>query len=192
MRIYVPVPESYAAQLKDGMKATLELPEYPDRTFEATIVTTSHAIDQKSRTLLVELLADNKDGAPRSGRVRPRAFRHFRLTRMRSAFQRARCMFRDNSAASATVGLDNRIALKNVRIVRDLGNEVEIAGGLSPGRAHRRQSARFDQRRGGGPGHASRWGEDAERRRRSSAGTSRSALQRPLTRSRKQGGITRE
>ena len=32
MRIYVPVPETYAAQLKDGMKATLELPEYPDRT----------------------------------------------------------------------------------------------------------------------------------------------------------------
>ena len=40
MRIYVPVPESYAAQLKDGMKATLDLPEYPDRKFEATILTT--------------------------------------------------------------------------------------------------------------------------------------------------------
>ena len=37
MRIYVPVPESYAASLKDGMKATLGLPEYPDRKFEATI-----------------------------------------------------------------------------------------------------------------------------------------------------------
>ena len=38
MRIYVPVPETYAAELKDGMKATLELPEYPDRKFDATIV----------------------------------------------------------------------------------------------------------------------------------------------------------
>ena len=37
--------------------------EYPDRTFDATIVATSHAIDKKSRTLLVELIADNKDGA---------------------------------------------------------------------------------------------------------------------------------
>ena len=46
MRIYVPVPESYAAELKDGMKATLDLPEYPDRKFEATIETTSHAIDR--------------------------------------------------------------------------------------------------------------------------------------------------
>src|SRR6202046_687610 len=62
MRIYVPVPESYTSELKDGMKATLELPEYPDRTFDATVTTTSRAIDRKSRTLLVELLADNKDG----------------------------------------------------------------------------------------------------------------------------------
>ena len=62
MRVYVPAPQSYAAAMKDGMKATLELPEYPDRTFDATIDTTSHAIDQKSRSLLVELIADNKDG----------------------------------------------------------------------------------------------------------------------------------
>ena len=73
MRIYVPAPQSYAAAMKNGMKATLELPEYPDRTFDATIDTTSHAIDKKSRSLLVELLADNKDGVARPRRVRARA-----------------------------------------------------------------------------------------------------------------------
>ena len=62
MRVYVRAPQSYAAALKAGMKATLALPEYPNRTFDATIATTSHAIDKKSRALLVELLADNKDG----------------------------------------------------------------------------------------------------------------------------------
>ena len=82
MRIYVPVPESYAASLKDGMKATLDLPEYPDRKFEATILTTSHAIDQKSRTLLVELVADNKDGALSPGAF-AESISKFRPTRMR-------------------------------------------------------------------------------------------------------------
>ena len=129
MRVYVPVPESYSAQLKDGMKATLELPEYPDRTFEATIVTTSHAIDQKSRTLLVELLADNKDGL-----LAPGAFTrvHFVLPRDPNTLSvpASAILFRDNSAQVA-VALDNRVALKKVRILRDLGNEVEIAGGLS-------------------------------------------------------------
>jgi RND family efflux transporter MFP subunit len=130
MRIYVPVPESYAAELKDGMKATLELPEFPDRKFDATIVTTSHAIDPKSRTLLVELLADNKDGL-----LAPGAFTrvHFQippdpntLTIPASAL-----MYRDTAPKVATVGADNHIVLKEVRVERDLGTAVEITG-LSP------------------------------------------------------------
>ena len=130
MRIYVPVPESYAASLKDGMKATLDLPEYPDRKFEATILTTSHAIDQKSRTLLVELVADNKDGA-----LSPGAFArvHFEIPPDPNAMRlpASALLFRDNALDVATVGLDDRIALKNVRIARDLGTEVEIIGRLS-------------------------------------------------------------
>jgi RND family efflux transporter MFP subunit len=129
MRIYVPVPESYAAQLKDGMKATLELPEYPDRKFEATIATTSHAIDKKSRSLLVELIADNKDEA-----LSPGAFARVRFEippDPNSMTLPARALlFRDNATQVATIGLDNRITLKKVRIARDLGSEVEITGGL--------------------------------------------------------------
>jgi RND family efflux transporter MFP subunit len=130
MRIYVPVPESYAAELKDGMKATLELPEYPDRKFEATILTTAHAIDQKSRTLLVELLADNKDGL-----LAPGAFTrvHFQippdpntLTIPASAL-----LYRNTAPKVAIVGPHNDIVLKEVRVERDLGTTVEIIG-LSP------------------------------------------------------------
>ena len=40
-------------------------------------------------------------------------------------------VFRDRGTEVATVGLDNRIILKKVRIARDFGSEVEIAGGLS-------------------------------------------------------------
>jgi RND family efflux transporter MFP subunit len=129
MRIYVPVPESYAAAMKDGMKAVLELPEYPDRKFDATIGTTSHAIDKKSRSLLVELLADNKDGA-----LAPGAFArvHFRIPPDPNVvtLPAKALLFRDNATKVAILGLDNRIVLKTVRIARDLGSEVEITGGL--------------------------------------------------------------
>jgi RND family efflux transporter MFP subunit len=130
MRIYVPVPQSYAAAMKNGMKATLELPEYPDRTFNATIDTTSHAIDKKSRSLLVELLADNKDGA-----LSPGAFArvHFQLPPDPNTvtLPANALLFRDNAPQVAILGSDNRIVLKKIRIARDLGSEVEIAGGLS-------------------------------------------------------------
>jgi RND family efflux transporter MFP subunit len=129
MRIYVPVPETYAADLKDGTKATLEVPEYPDRTFDATVVTTSRAIDRKSRTLLVELLADNKDGL-----LAPGAFTrvHFRIPPDPNTvtIPASAMLYRDTEPRVAMVGPDNRIVLKGVRIVRDLGTTVEIAGGL--------------------------------------------------------------
>ncbi len=130
MRIYVPVPENYSSELKDGMKATLELPEYPNRKFDATIETTSDAIDQKSRTLLVELLANNKDGL-----LKPGAFTrvHFEIPPDPNTFAipASAMLYRDAEPRVATVGADNRIVLKDVRIVRDLGTEVEIAGGLN-------------------------------------------------------------
>ncbi|HEY1736566.1 MAG TPA: efflux RND transporter periplasmic adaptor subunit, partial [Methylovirgula sp.] len=63
LRIYVQVPQSYAADIKPGMVADLNVPQYPDRIFHATVATTSGAIEQKSRTLQVELHRDNKDDA---------------------------------------------------------------------------------------------------------------------------------
>ena len=130
MRIYVPVPESYSAELKDGMKATLELPEYPDRKFDATITTTAHAIDQKSRTLLVELLADNKEGL-----LAPGAFTrvHFQIPPDSNTLTipASALMYRDTAPRVAVVGADNHIVLKEVQVERDLGTAVEITG-LSP------------------------------------------------------------
>ncbi len=129
MRVYVRAPQSYAAALKAGMKATLALPEYPNRTFDATIATTSHAIDNKSRALLVELLADNKDG-----RLSPGAFArvHFQIPPDPDAITLPAdaLLFRGDAVEVATLGLDNRIALKKVKIARDLGSEVEITGDL--------------------------------------------------------------
>jgi RND family efflux transporter MFP subunit len=130
MRVYVPVPETYAANLKDGLKATLELPEYPDRKFDATIATTSHAIDRKSRSLLVELLADNKDGL-----LAPGAFARVRFELPPDAntltVPASAILFRGETAKVAVIGLDNRVALKKVQIARDLGTEIEVTGGLS-------------------------------------------------------------
>jgi RND family efflux transporter MFP subunit len=112
------------------MKATLELPEYPDRKFDATIATTSHAIDRKSRSLLVELLADNKDDL-----LAPGAFARVRFELPPDAntltVPASAILFRGEAAKVAVIGLDNRVALKKVQIARDLGTEIEVTGGLS-------------------------------------------------------------
>ncbi len=130
MRVYVPVPETYAAEMKDGMRARLDLPEYPNRKFEATIVATSHAIDKAARVMTVELIADNADGA-----LSPGAFARVQFElppdRDTTRVPASALLYRDDAAEVGVVDKDGRVALKPVRIVRDLGTEVEIAGGLA-------------------------------------------------------------
>ena len=130
MRVYVKVPQTYAAQLREGMKAALKLPEYPDRAFDATVVTTSHAIDKKSRSLLVELQAKNEDGA-----LQPGAFAQVRFQIPEAAdalkLPASAMIFRDQSTEVATVGPDNQVVMKKVEIDRDFGSEVAIGSGLS-------------------------------------------------------------
>ena len=62
VRIYVQVPQAFTAELRPGLKATFEMPQYPGQQFDATLVTTSNAMDVSSRSMQVELQADNSDG----------------------------------------------------------------------------------------------------------------------------------
>src|ERR1700724_2026270 len=62
VRIYVQVPQAFTANLRPGLKATFEMPQYPGQKYDATLVTTSSAVNATSRSMLVELQADNLDG----------------------------------------------------------------------------------------------------------------------------------
>src|SRR5260370_6751506 len=62
VRIYVEVPQAFSADLRPGLKATFEMPQYPGQKFDANLVTTANAISPTSRSMLVQLQADNSDG----------------------------------------------------------------------------------------------------------------------------------
>jgi RND family efflux transporter MFP subunit len=129
MRIYVKAPEVYAAALTNGMTAKLRLPEYPARTFAAKIETTSHAIDAKSRSLLVELMADNEEGLLRPGSFTQVSF-DLPPDPDAQKLSASALLFRDEATLAATVDKDDRIKLTPIRIARDYGSTVEIEGGL--------------------------------------------------------------
>ncbi|CAN2535478.1 Multidrug+resistance+protein+MdtE [Methylocapsa aurea] len=131
MRVYVGAPQAYAASIKIGMKAQLKLPQYPDRMFDAVVETTSNAIAEKSRTLLVQLLADNRDGALLPGSY---ADVHFKLPGRPGVLRipAAAIFFHGNKLAVATVIGGNKVKIKPIDVARDMGKEIEVAGGLSP------------------------------------------------------------
>jgi RND family efflux transporter MFP subunit len=130
LRIYVNVPESYAAEVKDSSGATFTVPDYPGRTFHATLAATSGAIDPSSGTLLVQFQADNTGGA-----LQPGSFAQVSISLPASdqalSVPSSVLMFRDNGMEIATLGPNNRVIIKPITIARDLGNTVQIATGIT-------------------------------------------------------------
>ncbi|MBC2666086.1 efflux RND transporter periplasmic adaptor subunit [Novosphingobium flavum] len=131
MRIYVQVPQSYAAQVRGRLSATLTLPEYPGRSFNAVLIRSSGAVDPKSGAQLVELQADNPDGA-----LMPGAFAqvHFAIPGAAGglAIPGSAILTGDKGSSVVVVGSDGRVTIRPVTIARDLGATVVVAGGLSP------------------------------------------------------------
>ena len=62
LRLYVRVPQNYAAATRVGMAAEVRFPDRPGVTYDATLERTSGAIDASTRTLLVQLTVDNAKG----------------------------------------------------------------------------------------------------------------------------------
>jgi RND family efflux transporter MFP subunit len=62
LRVYVSVPEMYSQAAKPGVQAYLTLTEFPGRKFLGQVVRNANAIDQSSRTLLVEVDVRNPTG----------------------------------------------------------------------------------------------------------------------------------
>ena len=74
LRVNVYVPQAYAALIKDGATAYLELTEFPGQKFQGKVAHIAGAIDPATRTLQTEIQVDNKDG-----RLFPGAFANAHL-----------------------------------------------------------------------------------------------------------------
>ncbi|HTT99589.1 MAG TPA: efflux RND transporter periplasmic adaptor subunit [Rhizomicrobium sp.] len=130
VRIYVHVPQNYSAQIVPGMKAGFSVPEYPGRTFTATLVATAQAVDTTTGTVLIQLQANNADGRLNAGDY---AQVQFNLPAAAEAIRlpASALVFNDNGTAVAVVGRDDRVQIKPITILRDYGTAVEIAGGVT-------------------------------------------------------------
>jgi RND family efflux transporter MFP subunit len=130
VRIYVHIPQAYSAQIRPGLKATFEMPQYPGQQFEATVATMSNAFDPASRSMLVELQADNAEGKLFGGAY---CKVHFELPSDPNAVRvpATALVPVDQGAQVAILGDDNTVMLKSVQLGRDFGDSVEVIAGLS-------------------------------------------------------------
>src|ERR1700681_4302270 len=130
LRVYVNVPQNYVPAIKIGAKAALSMPEYPNRTFAATVEASSQSVDISSGTTRMQLALDNS-----AGELMPGGYANVRLNLQRDAvplhIPSSALIFNQSGLRVATVGSDDKILFKPVTIARDLGREIEIASGLA-------------------------------------------------------------
>ena len=130
LRIYVLVPEPYAAAMTSGVDAELRFAEHPGKSYPAKIVRSAEALDPALRTLQVELQVDNSAGALLPGAY---AEVHFGVPASSQSLRvpADTLLFRSAGLQVATVGADHRVRLKNIVAGRDFGSSIEVLSGLT-------------------------------------------------------------
>jgi membrane fusion protein, multidrug efflux system len=130
LRLYVNVPQNYVPEIKLGAKAVITVPEYPNRTFPATVEASAQAVDVNSGTTRMQLGLDNS-----RGELMPGAYASVKLSLQRDSvplhIPASALIFNQNGLRVATVGAGDRVRFKTVTIARDLGREIEIGSGLA-------------------------------------------------------------
>jgi RND family efflux transporter MFP subunit len=63
LRLVVAVPEENIGGIVKGARIEFHVPAYPERSYSGTLARISHALDQKTRTMAVELDVFNRDGS---------------------------------------------------------------------------------------------------------------------------------
>ena len=130
LRIYVAVPEVYSRSAISGASAGVTLDEYPGETFHGVLVRNSNSIDAASRTLLVEVDADNS-----SGRLMPGAYVQIHLklpADSRSVTVPSNALIFRKEGLQVAVVRNGKAELVSVTPGHDYGDSMEILAGLRP------------------------------------------------------------
>jgi multidrug efflux pump subunit AcrA (membrane-fusion protein) len=132
LRVLVSVPEAYSDSIRTGQKAELFFQERPHDKFEGAITRTSSSIDQNTRTLLVEVSADNRRGLLLPGMY---VVVNFIQTKGQPPLLIPGAAIVVRNAKTGVYRMDNNhvVRFQPIQIGRDYGDESEIAGGLKEG-----------------------------------------------------------
>jgi RND family efflux transporter MFP subunit len=130
LRLYVYVPQVYAAQIKTGDTVTVTLAERAGEKYRGTVARTARAIDAVTRTMQVEIRVPNPSDALITGS-------YVQVTLPINVDVKALVvptnvlLFRPDGTRVALVDAAGRVHLTLVKLGTDFGSTVEILSGLN-------------------------------------------------------------
>ncbi|MHB8816649.1 MAG: efflux RND transporter periplasmic adaptor subunit [Steroidobacteraceae bacterium] len=131
VRVYVSVPQNYVPSVPPGTKATIRVPEHPDKTYSGTVEASAQAVNPSTGTTLMQIIVDNGAGELMPGGY---ASIHLQIAGAPNVLSvpSSALIFDAKGLSIATVDGGNHVVIKTVSIQRDLGSVVELASGLAP------------------------------------------------------------
>jgi membrane fusion protein (multidrug efflux system) len=131
LRVYAYAPQSLSSFIKDGDPATITVNDFPNRNYTGSITRHPEALDQTTRTMLVEVDLPNQDRS-----LLPGMYANLKMTaRVTSTSMTApddALIFRDDKIYLPVVR-DNHLKLVEVTLGHDNGYTVEVSGDLRAG-----------------------------------------------------------
>jgi membrane fusion protein, multidrug efflux system len=131
LRVYAYAPQSISSFIKDGDPATITVVDFPNRNFTGAITRHPEALDQTTRTMLVEVDLPNYDRSLLPGMyANMKMTAHVTDTSLTAPDDAL--VFRNNKIYLPVVR-DNHLKLVEVTLGHDDGYTVEVSGDLRPG-----------------------------------------------------------
>lgn len=130
LRVFIDVPETYAASVHIGMPAEVSLNTYGAKPITGTVARTADAIDPNTRTLRTEIDVDNK-----AQELVPGVYANVKLAVSTSTqnfiVPANTLLFRAEGLRVALVDATQHIHLQPITLGRDFGSTVEVIEGLN-------------------------------------------------------------
>lgn len=131
LRLYVRVPQAYAARMHDGFAARFTVPDYGTRPFDARLIHSADAVDSQSGTMLVQLVYDNAANLLKPGAYAQVTFRFDGPGPQAPPAVRipaSSLLFRREGTGVALVDGSDHVRIRPISIVTDFGTELEVTG----------------------------------------------------------------
>jgi len=131
LRVFVQVPQEMARSIAMGQSAEMTIPGLPGRQFAARVIRTAGVITADSRTLPVELEADNAKGEILAGSYAQVRFTDVKM-KASLTLPANTVLFRPEGTRIGVVADDGKVSLRSVSLGRDFGQVIEIITGVGP------------------------------------------------------------
>ena len=128
LRVYVYLPQTYAPFVRDGEQSVVTVNEYPDRDYNGAVTRHPSALDQGTRTMLLEVDLQNQDLS-----LYPGMYANVAITIQGSSGAPRvpdQALIFNGERVYVPIVQDNRIHLVDVRLGLDNGINCEITRGL--------------------------------------------------------------